>query len=140
MMTEPHPYRTPPTEPSTDPLAIPYAGQARLALVVAGGLAHARVVVDPDARALIRVDPGAGAPPNLRLDGDTVKLGWHASFGDWVRLVFAGHRSAVTIVLHPAVEWSIALRGGAADVQLELAAGRIGGVEISGGCSELEVA
>jgi hypothetical protein len=134
------PYRTPPAPTADDPLALPYAGQARMALVVAGGLAGARVVVDSAARALIRVDPGAGSPPRLRLDRDTIRLGWAASFGEWVRLLFAGQRSPMTIALHPAVEWSIALRGGAADVQFELAGGRVAGLDISGGCSEIDVA
>jgi hypothetical protein len=139
MSDDDHPYRTAPATPPADPLSVPYAGQSRMRLVVGGGLAGARVRIDPDAVALVRVDPDDGPVPRIRAEADTVRLVWPISVGEWARLVFGGIRSAPVIVLHPAVEWSIAIRGGLSDVRLDLAAGRLAGIEIGGGCSEVEL-
>jgi hypothetical protein len=134
------PYRTPPTAIAACPLVIPYTGQARMQLDVHGGLAAARVRIDPHATALIRVDSDGDPVPRLRLAGDVVRLDWAASFGAWARLLFTGARSSVTVVLHPAVEWSFAIRGGLCDARFELGAGRFAGLDVAGGASEVELA
>jgi hypothetical protein len=134
-----NPYRTPAAF-SADPLSVPYAGQSRMRLVVSSGLAAAYVRIDPDAVVLIRVDADGGPAPRLRANGDTLWLEWPRSFAEWARsLVFGGVRSLPEIVLHPAVEWSLAIRGGLFDARLDLAAGRIAGIEIGGGCSEVDL-
>jgi hypothetical protein len=137
--TASNPYRTPATTSSTDPLSAPYSGQARMQLVIDGGLADARVYVDPNAVALIRVDP-CGPAPRVRVDGDTVQLKWPFTFAGWAsRMVSGNARSAPQIALHPSVEWSLVLRGGLSAVRLELAAGHVAGIEIRGGCSDVDV-
>ena len=47
------------------------------------------------------------------------------------------HTSDVVIVLHPAVEWTFAIRGGLAHVEHDLSAGTIARIDISGGCSDV---
>ena len=121
------------------PLSVPYAGQARMRLVIGGGLANARVRIDPSAVDLIRIDPDCGPAPRLRADGATVRVVWARSFGEWARYALAGARPAPEIVLHPDAEWSLLIHGGASDVRFELAGAKIAGVEIGGGCSEVDL-
>ena len=133
------PYRTSPPPPAFDRLIVPHAGQQRMALSIGHGLARARIRVDPAATALISIDPGGGLAPHVQVTPDRVRLAWPPSFGDWMRLLFTGARSELAIVLHPDVEWTLAIRGGAADVRADLSAGRCAGVEIAGGCTEVEL-
>jgi hypothetical protein len=137
--TTEHPYRTAPPPRTHDPAAtrIPYDGQTRIHLTIPSGLAHARIVIDPAARDLFAIDCGDGPWPQLRLIGDDLTVTWRRSFGDWLRdLVSPGHGD-VAIVLHPAVAWTIALRGGLAGVELDLAAGKLARLDVAGGCSHV---
>jgi hypothetical protein len=122
-----------------DPLSVPYTGQARMRLALGGGFANGRVRVDPDAIDLIRVDPDFGPVPRLRADSASVRLIWVPSFGDWARLLLSGEQFAPEIVLHPAVEWSLAIRGGLSAVHLDLADGQIASIDIDGGCSDVDL-
>ena len=130
-----HPYRN--AEPSTvgdDQLRVPYRGQSQMRLALSSGLAHARVVIDPAAQDLIAIQCGDGPQPRLRTGTGEIALSWRGSFGDWFLGVLRPHTSDVVIVLHPAVEWTFAIRGGLAHVELDLSAGTIARIDISGGC------
>lgn len=134
-----HPYRTAPAREPFDPdgARVPYDGQTRMRLTVGSGLGDARIVIDPDARDLVAIECDEGRRPHIRLSAGEVVLGWRASFGDWLRDVLAGGRGDLAIVLHPAVEWTIAVRGGAAHLACDLSAGSVARIDIAGGCSHV---
>jgi hypothetical protein len=132
-----HPYRSAPAALpfDLDSTRVPYDGQTRMRLTIGSGLGDARIVIDPGARDLVAVEHGEGRRPRVRLSTGEVALGWRASFGDWLRGVLAGGEGDLTIVLHPAVEWTIAIRGGASHLACDLAAGVVDRIDIGGGCS-----
>jgi hypothetical protein len=131
----PHPFALPlPDLPG--PTAVPYTGQTRMRLTVTSGLADARVRIDPDAVDLITVDSGLGMPAQLWASPSEVRVSWPTTIGSWLRTAFAGESHDVEIVLHPAVEWTLLVRGGLSRFQADLTAGKLAGFEISGGVSE----
>lgn len=134
-----HPYRAAdPTPLFNDELRVPYRGETRMRLGLSSGLAHGRIVIDPAAQDLIAVHCGDGPAPRLRLVAGELALGWQsASFGEWLRGAFGGWSRDIAIVLHPAVEWSIAIRGGLAHAELDLTAGNLARLELSGGCCDV---
>jgi hypothetical protein len=135
-----HPYRSA-VEPSPldgDGLRVPYRGQARMRLALASGLAHGFIVIDPAAQDLIAIQCGDGPEPRLRVVAGEIALGWRASsFGDWLRDALRPRDQGVAIVLHPAVEWTLAIRGGLAQFDLDLSAGTVARIDIDGGCSDV---
>lgn len=128
---------------------MPYDGQRRLRLVIGGGLAHARIVIDPHARDLLAIACGPGRRPRLALADGELTLRWQQSFGDWLcsvltagsvfvaNLSFTTELDEVTIALHPAVEWTIDVRGGVSHLACDLTAGSVERVDLSGGASHL---
>ena len=133
-----HPYRS--AEPSgfgCDDLRVPYAGQARMRLALSSGLSHALIVIDPAAQDLIAVQCGDDLQPRLRVVTGEIALSWRMSFGDWLRGALRPLDRDVSIVLHPAVEWTLAIRGGLAGSELQLSAGTVARSEVSGGCSDV---
>ncbi|UJR83237.1 hypothetical protein [Sandaracinus amylolyticus] len=142
-MNEPgsDPYRTsarPPSEP-TGALSIPYDGQTRMRLVIASGLCRTHVRVDPSAGALIALDPGVGPVPRLRVHGSEVRVSWPMSATDWLHALFIGERDELAIVLHPAVAWSLSVRGGVSSLTGELTRATLTAIEVGGGCSDVEL-
>ncbi len=136
----PDPYRTPSAEPAAgSPLSIPYDGQTRMRLTITSGMSSARLRVDPSADALLTIHHDAGAPPALRVAGSDVRLSWSSSLADWVRSMFRGHPGDVEIVLHPAVAWELVVRGGLSSLDGDLTAGSVARIEVSGGCSNVEI-
>lgn len=137
--TTDHPYRTAPALRTFDPdsTRVPYDGQTRMRLTTSSGLAHARIVIDPAARDLLAVECGDGPPPRIRLAGGELALTWRRLFGDWLRDLLTPGLGDVAIVLHPAVEWTIAIRGGLSQVELDLSAGTVARIDIAGGCSDV---
>ncbi|HUQ07444.1 MAG TPA: hypothetical protein VM261_33355 [Kofleriaceae bacterium] len=137
--TTDHPYRSAPAPRTLDPdgSRVPYDGQTRMRLTISSGLVDARVVIDPAARDLLSVACGDGAAPRIRLVGDELALSWRLSFGDWLREVFAPGFDTATIVLHPAVDWTFAVRGGLSGVELDLVGGKVARIDIAGGCSHV---
>jgi hypothetical protein len=134
-----HPFRGGPygeADFELDRLAVPYAGQTRMRLTITSGMADARVRIDPDATDLIAIEHGAAVPPRLRVSGSEVRLSWPVSVGSWLRAVLAGDCRAIEIVLHPAVEWSLQIRGGLSRFEADLARGKLARLEISGGVSD----
>jgi hypothetical protein len=137
--TTDHPYRTASAPRTFDPDSsrVPYDGQTRMRLTISSGLAHARIVIDPAARDLLAIDCGDGPLPRIRLAGGELALTWRRMFGDWLRDLFTPGLGDVAIVLHPAVEWTVAFRGGLSDVELDLSAGAVARIDIAGGCSDV---
>lgn len=138
--TTDHPYRATPAPRmfDADSSRVPYDDQTRMRLTISSGLAHARIVIDPAARDLLAIECGDGPRPRIRLAGGELALAWRRpSFGDWLRDVFTPSLGDVAIVLHPAVEWTVAIRGGLCGVELDLSAGTVARLDIAGGCSDV---
>jgi hypothetical protein len=134
-----HPYRglVEPSSLEDDRLRVPYRGQSRMRLALSSGLAHARVEVDPAAQDLIAIQCGGGSQPWLRVGTNEIALSWRGSFGDWFLGVLRPRTGDIVIVLHPAVEWTLAIRGGVAHCELDLSAGTVARVDVNGGCSDV---
>ena len=134
-----HPYRTAPAPRTFDPESarVPYDGQTRMRLTISSGLAHARMVIDPAARDLVAIESGDGPRPRIRLAAGEIALTWRVSFGDWLREVLTAGLDDLAIVLHPAVEWTVAIRGGLSQLECDLSAGSVAGIDIAGGCSDV---
>jgi hypothetical protein len=105
-------------------------------LTITSGLADARLRVDPDAPDLIALHHGGGIPPRLRVSASELQVSWPMTIGSWLRAALAGEYHDIEIVLHPAVEWTLLIRGGLSRFEADLAAGKLAGVEISGGVSD----
>lgn len=135
--TSTHPYRTAFEPLESDRLRVPYSGQTRMRLAVSSGLAHGRIVIDPHADELIAIQCGDGYQPRLRVMAGEIALSCQRSFGDWLRGVLRPCDHDVTIVLHPAVEWTLAIRGGLAHFESDLSAGAIARLDVSGGCADV---
>ena len=134
-----HPYRTAPASRMFDAegVCVPYDGQTRMRLTISSGLAHARIVIDRAARDLVAIECGDGPRPRIRIAAGEIALSWRVSFGDWLRDMLTAGRDEVAIVLHPAVEWTVAIRGGLADLECDLSAGSVARIDIAGGCSNV---
>lgn len=137
--TPDHPYRTAPAPRTFDPerTRVPYDGQTRMRLTISSGLAHARIVIDPAARDLVAIESGDGRRPRIRLAAGEIALTWRVSFGDWLRDMFTAGLDDLAIVLHPAVEWTVAIRGGLSQLECDLAAGAVARIDVAGGCSDV---
>jgi len=137
--TTDHPFRTSPPAHGFEPerTHVPYDGQTRMRLSIWSGLAHARIVIDPAAHDLVAIEGGDGPRPQLRLAAGEIALTWRVSFGDWLRDVFTGALDGLTIILHPAVEWTVAIRGGLSDIECDLSAGTVARIDVAGGCSHV---
>jgi hypothetical protein len=134
-----HPFRTVPyrdADVELDGLTVPYAGQTRMRLTITSGMTDARVCIDPDATALIAIDYGDGTPPRLRVSESELRLSWPTTIGSWLRAALAGDCRDIEIVLHPAVEWTLHIRGGLSRFEADLASGKLARLEIGGGVSD----
>jgi hypothetical protein len=135
-----HPYRSAlePYPLDSDELRVPYSGQSRMRLTLSSGLSHGRIVIDPAAQDLIAVQCD-GPPPRLGVVAGEIALSWRVSFGDWLLDVLRPRNRDVAIVLHPAVAWTLAIRGGLAHFDLDLSAGAVARIDIHGGCSDVQL-
>jgi hypothetical protein len=125
-----------PTGTESEILTVPYAGENRMRLRIASGLATARVVIDPDATELIALDCGEGPPPRLHVSASELRVSFPGTLESWLRAAFAAPYRHIEIVLHPTVEWALVIRGGLSDVDADLTAGRLARLEVSGGISD----
>lgn len=132
-----HPFRTNAFQGTdADGLSVPYAGQTRMRLTITSGLADARIRIDPDATDLIAIDCGEDIQPRLRVSASDLRLSWPVgTIGSWLRATFAGASRDVEIVLHPAVEWTLEIRGGLSHFEADLAGGKLARLDINGGVS-----
>ena len=134
-----HPFRTAPyhdADTELGGLTVPYAGQTRMRLTITSGMADARVRIDRDATDLIAITHGEGIPPRLRVSSSELRLSWPATIGSWLRAALSGESRDLEIVLHPAAEWTLQIRGGLSHFEADLAAGKLARLEISGGVSD----
>lgn len=115
--------------------SVPYAGETRMKLTIASGVAEARVRIDPNATELISIT-AEGVETQLRVSPTELRVSWPKTFATWLRSMLDGTYPEIEIVLHPAVEWSLAVRGGVSRFDANLAAGKLAGIEISGGMSD----
>jgi hypothetical protein len=135
----PHPFPTAPCrhfDGELDGLTVPYSGQARMRLTITSGMADARIRVDPDATDLMAIDWGAGVAPCLWSSPAELRVSWPATIGSWLRAALAGEYRDIELVLHPAVEWTLQIRGGLSHFEADLTSGRLAQLEISGGVSD----
>jgi hypothetical protein len=101
-------------------------------------MADARVRIDPDATDLIAIDYDEDLPPRLRVSSSELRVSWrHETIWSWLLDTLAGASRDVEIVLHPAVEWTLQIRGGLCRFEADLAAGKLARLEISGGVSDV---
>ena len=119
-----------------DRLTVPYDGQTRMRLTITSGMAHGRVRIDPDATELIAIDYAEGAPPHLRVSASELRVSWPDTIGSWLRAALTGEYRDIEIVLHPAVEWTMQIRGGLSCFEANLASGKLARLEIRGGISD----
>lgn len=75
-----------------------------------------------------------GATPTIREDGDTVDVGY--SIGGRLRAL-SPHRSSLTVILNPAIAWSIELAGGVSGLRADFDGARVGELAIRGGATDL---
>jgi len=137
-MTNPetqHPYRSAPSL-DTDRLCIPYRGETRMRLSLSSGFANGRIAIDPAATDLVAIRCGDDLRPRLRVWTDEIAVSHHVTFGDWLRSMVRPADREMRIVLHPAVTWTLAIHGGLCAAAVDLTAGSVAYIEISGGCSE----
>jgi hypothetical protein len=81
-----------------------------------------------------------GPAPCVSVTGDEITIRHHrVGFADWLGGVLWGERVSASLVLHPRVAWELAFHGGASEVDLDLRDGRVTGLEISGGASEVRL-
>jgi hypothetical protein len=133
------PFRTAPDSDvgaESQAFTVPYAGQVRMRLTIMSGMADAHLRIDPNAGDLIAIDHGDGISPRLRVSESELRVSWPTTIGSWLRAALAGECRHIEIVLHPAVEWTLLVRGGMSRLQADLAAGSLARVEISGGVSD----
>ena len=113
-------------------LSAPIGGRKSARLVFNGGAAH--VLVQGGASpGLLYQAAFEGRAPNLRLEGDTLSVGYprFRPF-DW-----RAHRGQIKLAEGPI--WDLRIRGGAARVQLALEALSLASLELSGGVSDVNV-
>src|SRR5690348_12055342 len=118
-----------------DRLTVPYTGQPRMRLTVTSGMADARIRVDPEATDLLAIDSGDGIPPRVRVSGSELRVSWPFTFESWLRGL-VGESRDIEILLHPAVEWTLQIRGGLSRFEADLTRGKLEHLEISGGVSD----
>jgi hypothetical protein len=104
-------------------------------LTILSGAADARVRIDPTATELISITTD-GIEARLRITPTELRVSWPKTFSSWLRSALSGVHHDIEIVLHPAVEWSLSVRGGLSRFDADLAAGKLARIDISGGMSD----
>lgn len=123
-------------------LTIPYEGQTRMRLLFTNGVSNLSVRVGASETALIR-GHFDGIVPSVSAAADEVWIRHpHLGVGDWLRGLVAGYGfdAGGTLVLHPGVAWELVFRGGASELDVDLRHGRVTGLELSGGASQVHLA
>lgn len=144
-MTTPNsgPYRSA-TFPSEDAwsdqeLTVPYDGQTRMRLIFAKGVSDLSLRVGATETALLRAHFDAMIP-RVSVAGDEVTVRYpRVGIADWLGGFLWGEGVGATLVLHPGVAWELVFHGGASEVDLDFRHGRVTGLEISGGASEVHL-
>lgn len=137
------PYRTPALPPadawSGPELTVPYEGQTRMRLVFTKGVSDLFLRVGATESALLR-GHFDGLVPNVSVLGDEVSVRYpRFGIADWLGGFVWGEGVGSTLVLHPGVTWELVFHGGASEVDVDFRHGRLAGLEISGGASEVRL-
>ena len=135
------PYRTPALGPeavwSGPEIAIPYQGQTRMRLIFTKGVSELFLRAGTSETSLLR-GHFDGLVPNVSVVGDEVSVRYpRFGIADWLGGFVWGDGVGSTLVLHPGVAWELVFHGGLSEVDVDFRHGRITGLEISGGASEL---
>jgi hypothetical protein len=104
-------------------------------LAISAGRGDARIRIDPAATELMTIGGAEGVKARVRASATELRLSWPVTFGSWLRAAFTGQDRDVEIVLHPAVEWTLLIRGGLSRFDGDLSAGKLERIEVSGGIS-----
>ena len=81
-----------------------------------------------------------GLVPNVSVLGDEVSVRYpRFGIADWLGGFVWGEGVGTTLVLHPGVAWELVFHGGASEVDVDFRHGRLTGLEISGGASEVRL-
>jgi hypothetical protein len=138
-------YRTalfPAEDASSDQeLTVPYEGQTRMRLLFAAGACDLSLRVGAAETALIR-GHFDGLVPSVSVAGDEISIRYRFGIADWLRGVLSGEGvgAGATLVLHPDVAWELVFHGGASEVDADLRHGRVTGLQVSGGASQVHLA
>ena len=137
------PYRTAPFPQeeawSDQDLTVPYEGQTRMRLIFAKGVSDLSLRVGATETALLR-GHFDGLVPSVSVAGDEVSIRYpRFGIADWLGGVLWGEGVGATLVLHPGVAWELVFQGGASEVDVDFRHGRVTGLEISGGASEVDL-
>lgn len=144
-MTTPNaaPYRTAPFPPadawSAPALTVPYEGQTRMRLLFAKGVSDLFLRVGATETALIR-GHFDGLVPSVSVAGDEISVRYpRFGIADWLGGFLWGEGVGATLVLHPGVAWELVFNGGASELDVDFSHGRVTGLEVSGGASEVRL-
>jgi hypothetical protein len=120
-------------------LTVPYEGQTRMRLVFARGVSDLSLRVGETETALIR-GHFEGLVPRVSVVGDEIAIRYpRLGIASWLGGVLRGEGIGATLVLHPDVAWELFFNGGASEVDVDLRHGRVTGLEVSGGASEVHL-
>lgn len=121
-------------------LTVPYQGQTRMRLLFTRGVSDLSLRVGAAETALLR-GHFDGPFPLVSVSDDQVSIRPpRLGIADWLSGVLWGDGAGASLVLHPGVAWELVFRGGASHLDLDLRQGRVTGLEISGGVSEVRLA
>ena len=82
-----------------------------------------------------------GPLPNVSTAGGEVAIRYpRFGIADWLGGMLWGEGMGASLVLHPGVAWELIFHGGASQVDIDLRQGRVTGLEISGGASQVHLA
>jgi DNA-binding MarR family transcriptional regulator len=97
------------------------------------GAAKVTLSADPAMRELYRAQT-EGAPPDIHVDGGTVRVEYQRRFRafDW-------RRAAVHITLNGSIPWSIEVRGGLAQMEADLSRLQLASFDMTGGAASIDV-
>lgn len=120
-------------------LTVPYDGQTRMRLHFSKGVSDLRLRVGGGETALLR-GHFDGLLPSVAVAGDEVAIRYRRfGIADWFGGLLWGDAIGASLVLHPGVAWELVFQGGASQLDLDLRQGRVTGLEISGGASEVRL-
>ncbi len=116
---------------------MPYEGQTRMRLIFTKGVSDLSLRAGAAETALLR-GHFDGLVPSVSVAGDAVTLRYpRLGIADWMGSVLWGEGIGATVVLHPGVAWELVFQGGASEVDVDFRHGRVTGLEIGGGASEV---
>jgi len=120
-------------------LVVPYEGQERMRLHFGKGISNLTLRAGAGETALVR-GHFDGLFPSVSVAGDEVSIRYRRlGIADWLGGVLRGEEASANLVLHPGVIWELVFRGGASRLEVDLRDGRLAGLEISGGASDVRL-